>query len=524
MSRLFELTDCPCNSLALNWMQMSCCMPQPAPDGNMNLFEAASAITSLDGEENRSPMHEEAGGAAAFWMEHLAKVAPNTKFRDLLVVGSHDSASCTISPSRPFSAVGRCQNLTVSEQLEAGIRLLDLRVGSHKGSTRHSDVCVWHGSLEGGPFFPILREIDIFVTDHPKEIVVLNLVPEFGVGFLSEQKLLLLKRIYETFGSRLIKASEMSDLMARWTLGDLINKGKQVLVLFHPRFCQDLKVASSSHAACKTSRDWTAGEIEAEFDVVNAEVWMRNLWFNTRNTEDLLKNVRQDISRHGNKKSHNLYCSQLVLTPGIGGLVDLMKALAGTNPLRPISLSQHLYKNQKLNNFLRSHATEPWNVFLLDFVDYCPWTVRFLTALNFPVPVKISLAVYQNGKSVLDLTDSMKKCICRGRVVFVTNIVQDLVLSESTNDCGSGSLVVAYSLGDKGYYVLTVPVVADAPLLMISYFATSANSVILIPWSNEGIIHGGQMLSSRASIRKLQGTVVRFKSTETKCTFDLIEE
>ena len=506
---------------------MSCCMPSPATDGSSNLFEASGvSLGNLEGAE-RSALHAP-GGAASCWMEHLANLEPTLRYRDLLVVGTHNAASSTIQPSRPFSAIARCQNLSVLEQLEAGIRLLDLRVGGFKGSKRPSDIGVWHGSMQAGPFLPILRQIEMFANAHTKEVLILNLVPEYGVAFASEQKLFLLKQIHETFNSRLITSAEMTHLLSRWTLHDLEQKGKQVIVLFHPRFCQDLKVSASKGNA-KHSREWTESELEAEFDVINADVWMRNLWFNTRNCNDLFSMVLDDIRRHGNKKQHHLHCSQFVLTPGVGGAMDVMKALAGTNPLRPLSLSQQLYKQQTLNKFLRSHSTDTWNMFLLDFVDYCPWTVRFLTALNFPVPVRISLALYKSGKDVVVMTKKIAEYTYRGRVVFLTNLVEDLGLSAQSMDgdfvSSGGELVVAYSLGDKSYYVLTIPVVTESSMLMISHFATSADSVIAVPTSNqEGIINGGKLLDDRTSATKLKGTALRFKSVDSNCLFDQIRE
>ena len=528
-------------------------MPSPAPDGTLNVFEVAYGDGVVE-DGSSMPITEGCaiGGArtvvagstassatstSSSWMEKLAKLGPNTRYRDLLVVGSHDAASSTIAPHRPFSAIARCQNLSVVEQLESGIRLLDLRVGSRSGSGRHSDVFVWHGSLEGGPFLPVLHQIDMFVTDHPKEVVILNLVPEYGVSFTDDQKLFILKRINEMFRGRLVTAKEMKHLLSHWTLRDLSEKGKCVIVLFHPRFCQDLKV-STVHGSANGgtnprknhSREWTEAELEAEFDVVNADVWMRNLWFNTRNTNGLFDMVLQDIRLHGKKKNHHLYCSQFVLTPGVGGLVDVMKALAGTNPLRPMSLSQQLYKNHVLNDFLRQNASQPWNLFLLDFVDYCPWTVRFLTSLNFPVPVTVCLAVYSDGETMVNVTQKIAEYTYRERAIFLTDIVQDLELQGQRDEGSSsttraGTLIVAYRLGHESYYVLSAQAGAlnQPNLLLISYYATSAASVVKVHSSDEGIIHGGRILNIDAPVRNLDGIIIRFKNATDKCVFEVME-
>eukprot|EP00527_Entomoneis_sp_CCMP2396_P008080 CAMPEP_0198153698 /NCGR_PEP_ID=MMETSP1443-20131203/65310_1 /TAXON_ID=186043 /ORGANISM="Entomoneis sp., Strain CCMP2396" /LENGTH=528 /DNA_ID=CAMNT_0043820123 /DNA_START=96 /DNA_END=1682 /DNA_ORIENTATION=- len=524
----FEATDCPCNSLALNCLQMSCCMPSPAFDGSSELFEAINkAIGDDDGDDigigNGIGIGNNKLTAAATWMALLAKLEPEKRFRDLLIVGSHHSASYTIHPNFPFSAIGRCQNLPIVQQLEAGIRLLDLRVGGRRGNQGHSNVMVWHGSLEGQPFIPILQQIDAFAMDHPSEIITINLQPEYGVAFSSDQKLYVLKRIHEMFQGRLVKATDMENVLATWTLQDMQEKKKQVIVLFHPRFCRNFKQQISGTAGL----DWSARELEKEFDVINADVWMRYPWFNTRDTDNLFQMVLRDIRTHGNKKRHQFHCSQLVLTPGVGGLGDVVKALVGTNPIRPVSLSQHLYKGQQLNNYLRRNSNEPWNMFLLDFVDHCPWTVRFLTALNFPVKVEICLAAFsdRNHTRTVNVTQAMKQNVCRQNAVFFTNVLEDLGLANDNDDCKKnegGTLTVAYRLGDLSFHVLTLPIVEKTTSLLISYFATSVESVVTIPMSDSGIIFGDRILSSTVAVHKLKGIVVRFKSTESDCVFDVV--
>lgn len=493
-------------------------MPSPAPDGCLDAFELAHKKHVLfnNGEEYSDPVTS----VASSWMGCLAKIAPSTRFRDLMMAGTHNSASSTIHPSRPFSGIGRCQNLTILEQLEAGIRLLDIRVGSHGGSLAHSDVWIRHGSLSGGLFLPILNQIDSFVTDHPSEIVIIILTPEYGVKCTSDQKLFVLKRVCDIFGSRLVGASEMEDLLTKWTFADLRERGKQVIVFFHPRFCEHIRIPAA-HGSNHRPRELTTDEIETQFDIIDADVWMRNMWFNTREAQDLLQYVLRDIRTHGNKRRHQLHCSQLILTPGVGGMSDVVQALAGSNPLRPISLSQRLYKDQVLNKYLRSNASEPWNLFMFDFVDCCPWTVRFLTALNFPVRLNIQLAVYGHEKSLMDVTTQVEKYVCRDRVLFLTNVLEDCGLVG--NRAEGGSLVVVYRLNDKFYFALTVPVVDQSTLLLISYYATSSSSVVMIPWSDEGIIHDGQILSRHSPVEKLDGVKIRFNSTSSRCVFTLVE-
>ena len=355
------------------------------------------------------------------------------------------------------------------------------------------------------------------MTDHPSEIITINLQPEYGVPFSSDQKLFVLKRIHEMFQGRLVKSSEIENLLASWTLKDMQENHKQMICLFHPRFCRDFKASG-------TALEWTSRELESEFDVINADLWMRNPWFNTRHVGSLFHMVLRDIQTHGNKKRHQFHCSQFVLTPGVGGMSDVIKAFIGTNSLRPISLSHQLYKEQELNKFLRETCDEPWNMFFVDFVDRCPWTVRFLTALNFSVRLEVCLAVFMDAsrtnKTVV--TSQVTKHLKRHRAVFLTNVLQDLKMEDEPQSCG-GSLTIAYRLGDNSYYVLHLPEVDSSTSILISYYATSAKTVMAVPKAEEGSIVDGTLVTDEASATNTtKGAAFRFQGTDSGCTFDLL--
>ena len=102
--KVFRDFDCLCSSLAVNCCQFSCCIPD---------------VPTIEFPcENRANQ----------WMAELIQVAPEVKLRDLVIPGTHDSASYSLSSWTLFSAAGRTQNVSVYEQLLRGARYLDLRV------------------------------------------------------------------------------------------------------------------------------------------------------------------------------------------------------------------------------------------------------------------------------------------------------------------------------------------------------------------------------------------------------------
>ena len=112
----------------------------------------------------------------ADWMTNLTSAAPNLKLRDVVVPGTHDSASYTISKMQPFAAVGRTQNVSCYDQLCRGCRYLDIRVGGV--SEGDNDVRIFHGFLKGGKLADVMDDISRFVDENPGEFIFLDIVLE----------------------------------------------------------------------------------------------------------------------------------------------------------------------------------------------------------------------------------------------------------------------------------------------------------------------------------------------------------
>jgi 1-phosphatidylinositol phosphodiesterase len=125
------------------------------------------------------------------WMSAIDEAV---SIRDMSIPGTHESAS-------RYGAISKCQNLNLTEQLERGIRFLDIR-------------CKYRSS-DGNVFFPVHHSIDYqhinlveyaaggdgasveaqcidFLRKHPSETILLNLQqtvtddgPPFGAKFMN---------------------------------------------------------------------------------------------------------------------------------------------------------------------------------------------------------------------------------------------------------------------------------------------------------------------------------------------------
>lgn len=479
-----QAADRTCSALMLNCCQLSCCLPQ-------NAF-----------------VHVTAPPQAADWMGELSKADPSIRVRDLVVPGTHDSASYTIAGWKPFSAVGRTQSLTVTQQLVSGARYLDIRFAG--AASDPSKLSIWHGCLEGGPLEDILEEIDDFLQQHKGEFVVLELVPEYGRSLTPEQKDIFLQLVKSTFGDKIFPGKNLRGLQERLTLGEVVNDQKrQVAILLHNRFQENYDNKSED-------------DIVNEYGYVKSQRYMRNKWHNTREREQLLEWNLEECEKCS---PHVWLNNQFVLTPGVGGASDILGALVGSITLQPMAMASRLYEPKVLDSFLRQHAEKRWNLMMLDCIDRCPIVVQFAIALNFPTEVVIKRAAAACGDSsggVVDVTEKLKSYVCRNRVLLLTDVSSDLELPSN-----EGVLTVAYQM-DKTDEVVTIDFSADTQFILSKFVTTEFTGTRVAVSSSdkqqpEGFVARGQVYSEPPSSRPANCPVLKFKCENDAVEFDIAE-
>jgi hypothetical protein len=409
-AKALDALDCPCSALALNCCQLGC------------------FISDVPRRSSIQDSH-------ADWMYHLLQTDPNIQLRSMCIPGSHDSATNTISSFKPFSAVGRTQNVCVSEQLLRGIRYLDIRMaGTSTG------VGIFHGCLGGSPLSDILHKITEFLKQHPHEFLFLDFVAEFGRNFTSTQKKEALDMIQEYLGPYLYKGKDCNDLLNHHSLQELVQANQRVCLLLHPRIFNDF-VWNGTVYDCDF--------VHSNYHYFDSTKVMHNKWHNTRDICLLLKwNI--DELEHSSKDRAKILVNQFLLTPGVGGPTDVFQLLFGLISLRPISFAQRLIPS--MEEFFRNHAEMTWHVLMMDFIDLVPGLLSFIMSLNFPSQLHIVRATINTTN---DVTEQMTKFVYRNKVLFLTNVRSDL---ELTQDQLEGTLKVHYQL-QKGH--ATQPNAAD---------------------------------------------------------------
>lgn len=100
------------------------------------------------------------------WMSRLPD---STLLQNMSIPGSHDSGA-TIG-----GAAAECQDWSILEQLNAGIRFLDIR-----GRRYGRRYAIHHGMFFQNLFFEdVMAQIISFLEDHPQEVIIMNIQEEY---------------------------------------------------------------------------------------------------------------------------------------------------------------------------------------------------------------------------------------------------------------------------------------------------------------------------------------------------------
>lgn len=101
----------------------------------------------------------------------MANIADSTKLTALSIPGTHNAGA----RFEQISHTAKCQELTIEEQLNAGIRFLDLRC-RHTNNT----FSIYHGSVDQHQSFSAVQASCIaFLIAHPSETILLSIKEEY---------------------------------------------------------------------------------------------------------------------------------------------------------------------------------------------------------------------------------------------------------------------------------------------------------------------------------------------------------
>ena len=282
------------------------------------------------------------------WMEKL----PNEKkLKDLVIPGSHDSGTFSldknmeIGPDEPnlIRKFGKLvkpvvynwsvtQSMTIYEQLRSGIRYLDLRV-AYRTADKNSEIRVLHG-LFGWTIDQVLDEVNRFVANYPKEIVILDFNHFYKMDQAAHETLAdtLLASFSEIFRAPGADGPNV-------TLQEMWGNEEKVIIIYH------------------------------DYDVVDTYpcFWPPHLicspWPNTDDTNQLLEILNKQ-SEASSVSEDALQVTQALLTPQNLTIVKHV-----TSTLKDVLASKCNRQVTEWLKTLRGTKSHKFNIIIADFVE-----------------------------------------------------------------------------------------------------------------------------------------------------------
>ena len=135
------------------------------------------------------------------WMNYISD---DTSLKDITIPGTHDTCSKgIISAYLPWA---QTQDMSITEQLYNGIRLLDFRLKTTKPIVGQSELALYHGASAFEcdchiTYAEAISEVAQFLVDHPTETVLISLKYE-GSGDIPDkfrQQMSTILGVYESF-------------------------------------------------------------------------------------------------------------------------------------------------------------------------------------------------------------------------------------------------------------------------------------------------------------------------------------
>jgi len=293
------------------------------------------------------------------WMSGLDGTKTVSQFS---IPGTHDSGA----RFEPVSGTAKCQNLTIADQLTAGVRFLDIRC-------RHINdaFAIHHGQVyQNQNFDDVLNATIAFLNSNPTETVIMSVKEEYNASGDT--------RSFEaTFDSYVAKNP------GKWYLGSSIPTLDQVrgkIVLFR-RFG-----ASSTPKGIDASNwpDNTSFSTDATLRVQDN--------YNVSNNDTKWAQISQILGEARYGPPNTLYVN---FASGVASIIGIPNIPNVSNNINP-----------RLTTFFTNNKSGHFGVTLMDFVDAAKCTMIYNTSYPTDGPVStppLFMIVNKNSGMALDL-------------------------------------------------------------------------------------------------------------------------
>ncbi|UKB80072.1 phosphatidylinositol-specific phospholipase C [Chryseobacterium sp. MEBOG07] len=261
------------------------------------------------------------------WMSGLQD---NISISKISIPGTHDSGARVDAPV--VSGTAKTQDLSIAEQLNAGVRFLDIRC-------RHIDnaFTIHHGAIyQNLNFDDVLNACYAFLNSHPSETIIMSVKEEYDASNTT-------RSFEQTFDSYVQKNSSKWDLGANIpTLGAV--RGKIKL----------LRRFSSGTTKGINASPWADN---TTFDINNSGVQLKvQDYYKVTNNDDKWNGISSLLNEAKNDSNGKLFVNFTSgYKPGIFGIPSIPTVSNNINP--------------KLKTFFQTNTHGSYGVMPIDFVN-----------------------------------------------------------------------------------------------------------------------------------------------------------
>ncbi len=149
---------------------------------------------------------------------------------DINIPGTHDSGT-RYTAGYVSGIVASCQDKSITQQLNSGIRYLDIRLDVDMDVNHAGVVCytsAWTVKKNKLTLTKVLDKIKSFLNKNPSETVIIQLKPEGTLVKKNKDYLTELNKILEKYSSNMYSDTSNNKSMSELTMGDV--RGKFIVV------------------------------------------------------------------------------------------------------------------------------------------------------------------------------------------------------------------------------------------------------------------------------------------------------
>eukprot|EP01083_Nonionella_stella_P064912 169645_1 len=253
------------------------------------------------------------------WIGDMCPELGHLPLCHLCIPGTHDSATWTMVPGshlapdapRMFRALhkmdltgrvdrimsnwGKAQSMSITHQLESGIRFLDVRTCLCEG-----ELVTCH-TLKGINIAIVFNQLLSFLEAHPREIVIIQMIHFYAMDQSHHRD--LVEYIHNKLGRRLLPMTKCGSSI---TLSEMVDTGHQVIVIYQNPPAEFNRFL------------WT-----------NSHKVFQSIWANKQDCKSLKEVLDDVVKQYQSSRAHDrFWVTQCVLTPNVKTVRDsLLKSI-----------------------------------------------------------------------------------------------------------------------------------------------------------------------------------------------------